>query len=76
MKLMEKRILVNLPVGLYEGLKRMAQREYQSVSSIIRESILRRMEEVFTPKELKLIEQGRKAFHEGKGRNWRDVRRG
>ena len=73
---MQKRILVNLPVELYDSIKRLAQREYRSISSLIRESILNRVEESFTSDELKIIEQGLKEFREGKGTNWRDVKRG
>jgi len=76
MKLMEKRVLVNLPTGLYDDLKRLAERELRSVSSLIRESVLHRLEESFTPGETGLIERGRKEFREGKGRDWRTVRRG
>ena len=76
MKLMEKRVLVNLPGGLYDDLKQLAERELRSVSSLIRESILHRLEESFTPEERVLIDRGRREFREGKGRRWRDVRRG
>ena len=74
--IMEKRILVNLPADLYDGLKGLAKREYRSISSLIRESILDKMRESFTKDELHLIEQGRKTFHAGKGKNWRTVKRG
>ena len=76
MKLMEKRVLVNLPGGLYDDLKQLAERELRSVSSLIRESVLHRLEESFTPEERVLIDRGRREFREGKGRRWRDVRRG
>ena len=76
MKLMEKRVLVNLPGGLYDDLKQLAERELRSVSSLIRESVLHRLEESFTPEERVLIDRGRREFREGKGRRWRDLRRG
>jgi len=76
MKLMEKRVLVNLPAGLYDDLKRVAERELRSVSSLIRESVLHRLEESFTPEERGLIERGRKEFRGGRGRDWRAVKRG
>ena len=76
MKLLGKRILVSLPVGVYNDLRQLASTELRSVSSLIRESILRRLEESFSPAEKTLIERGRKEFREGKGKNWRAVRRG
>ena len=76
MKLTEKRVLVNLPVGLYNDLKHIASKELRSVSSLIRESILHRVEETFSPAEKTLIERGRREFREGKGADWRKVRRG
>ncbi len=74
--IMEKRVLVNLPADLYNGLKGLAKREYRSISSLIRESILDRMGESFTQDERALIEQGRKSFRGGKGKNWRTIKRG
>ena len=76
MKLLGKRVLVNLPVGLYNDLRQVASKELRSVSSLIRESILHRLEESFSPAEKTLIERGRREFREGKGRNWRNVKRG
>ena len=75
MKLTEKRVLVNLPAGLYNDLRHIASKELRSVSSLIRESILHRVEETFSPAEKTLIERGRKEFHEGKGTDWRKLRR-
>ena len=76
MKLTGKRVLVNLPVGLYNDLRHIASTELRSVSSLIRESILHRVEETFSPAEKTLIERGRREFHEGKGTDWRKVGRG
>ncbi len=76
MKLTEKRVLVNLPAGLYNDLKQIASKELRSVSSLIRESVLHRVEETFSPAEQGLIDRGRREFREGKGTNWRKVRRG
>ena len=75
-KLMGKRVLVNLPAGLYSDLRQVASRELRSISSLIRESILHRLEESLSPAEKTLIERGHREFREGKGRNWRNVRRG
>ena len=76
MRLMEKRVLVNLPVGLYNDLKQIASKELRSVSSLIRESVLHRVEETLSAADKTLIERGRKEFREGKGTDWRKVRGG
>jgi len=76
MKLTEKRVLVNLPLGLYNDLRQLASKELRSVSSLIRESILHRVEETFSPAEKTLIERGRKEFREGRGTDWRKTKRG
>lgn len=76
MRLMEKRVLVNLPVGLYNDLKQIASKELRSVSSLIRESVLHRVEETLSAADKTLIERGRKEFREGKGADWRKVRGG
>ncbi|MEW6679742.1 MAG: ribbon-helix-helix protein, CopG family, partial [bacterium] len=63
------RIIVNLPAKLYEDIKKIAKREYKSISGLIRESILERREEEFTKEEIALIEKGLKSFKKGKGIN-------
>jgi len=65
-----------MPEALYKALKRAAKSEYKSVSSLIRESVVDRIEERFTKEESMLIELGRKSFREAKGADWREVRRG
>ena len=76
MRLTGKRVLVNLPVGLYNDLKQIASKELRSVSSLIRESVLHRVEETLSGADKMLIERGRKEFREGKGTDWRKVRGG
>ena len=73
MRLTEKRVLVNLPVGLYNDLKQIASKELRSVSSLIRESVLHRVEETLSAADKMLIKRGRKEFREGKGTDWRKV---
>ena len=68
--------MVNLPAGLYNDLKQIASKELRSVSSLIRESILHRVEETFSTAEKTLIERGRGEFRKGRGTDWRKVRRG
>ena len=75
MAYLRKRVLVNIPAKLYNELKKIAQKRYRSVSSLITESILERVEEELTEEEKALIEEGRKAFRKGKGVNWREIKR-
>ena len=76
MAVLSKRIIISLPVKLYNNLKRIAAQEYKSVAGIVRESIMERMEDEFTKEELALIEQGHRGFKSGKGRSWRSVKHG
>jgi Arc/MetJ-type ribon-helix-helix transcriptional regulator len=76
MKVMDKRIILNLPSSLYEDIQRIAKKHYLSVSGFIRQSVLEKMKDEFTSDEASLIEEGKKSFRAGKGVNWRDVKRG
>ena len=76
MSIMTKRILVNLPAKLYEELKKLAKEEYKSISGVIRESIIERLNETFTKSEIDKIEKGRLEYRQGKGVSWRSVKRG
>ena len=76
MKVMDKRIVISLPMSLYEDAKRLAKRSYISVSALIRGSVLEKIRDEFTPEEMSLIEEGHKAFRSGKGTDWRKVKRG
>ena len=75
MSVMTKRILVNLPRKVYENLKHFAKAEYKSVSGVIRESILDKLEGQFSKSEMDLIEKGRSEYRQGKGVHWRSVKR-
>ena len=76
MHVMTRRILVNLPGKLYADLKQLAKAEYKSVSGVIRESIMDKLENEFSKTEMELIEKGRSEYRRGKGVNWRSVKRG
>ncbi len=76
MPVMTKRILVNLPSKLYEDLKTLAKAEYKSISGVIRESILDKLEGGISKSETDFIEKGRSEHRQGKGVNWRSVKRG
>ncbi len=75
-KSMDKKFLIHLPSELYETMKKVAAKRYKSVSELIRESVLEKIEEEFSSEEMALIEKGRKSFHAGKGLNWRKIKRG
>lgn len=76
MSVMTRRILVNLPGKVYEDLRHLAKTEYKSISGIIRESVIERLEGKFSKSEMDLIEKGRSEYRKGKGVNWRSVKRG
>ena len=76
MSLMTKRVLINLPARLYASLRTTARKEYKSVSGLVRELILQRIEEPLTKEERALIERGLKEFRQGKGVDWEKIRRG
>ncbi len=76
MKSMDKTFLIHLPSELYENMKKVAAKKYKSVSELVRESVLEKIEEEFTSEDMVLIEKGRKSFHAGKGLNWRKIKRG
>ncbi len=75
MSVMNKRILVSLPEQIYQELKKLAKSEYKSISGLIRESVLDRLDEKFSKGEWDLIEKGRNEFRQGRGVNWRSVKR-
>ena len=71
---MDRKVLVSLPDDLYQSIKRLASREYRSAASLIRESILEKVENEFTPEEWAIVEQGFRDIEAGKGINWRGIR--
>ena len=73
---MEKEILIRVPRSLYEEAKLICQREYKSMSSLIRELLFEKAQEILTDRELHMIEKQSREFHEGKGAAWRKIKRG
>jgi len=73
---MNKELLVRVPLSLYERAKMLCEREYKSLSALIRELLLERLEDSLTTHEAASIRKARRAFHAGKGTNWRNVKRG
>jgi len=74
MKTMNKRVLLSLPEDLYRSVKTLAAREYRSAASLIRESILEKVEDELTSEEWAIVEKGFRDIDAGKGTNWRKVR--
>ena len=74
---MEKRVLLSLPVSLYEKVSKIATIEYRTVPSVIRECISSQIEgENPTPEELASIERGEGEYRQGKCVKWREVAQG
>lgn len=71
-----KLIGVKMPVELARTLKGIAERQYKSVSTIIRELIVDYIEDELSLESWKIIERGRKEYREGKCAPWRDVLNG
>lgn len=75
MKVMDKRIIISLPLVLYKGAKKAAQRHYLSISGLIRQSLQEKLEEEFSDEEMAVIQKSQRSFKAGKGVDWRKVRR-
>ena len=73
---MDKELLIRLPSSLYAKIKLVCDKEYKSISALMRELLLEKLEEHLSKKELRTIETGSKLFHRRKGVNWRKVKRG
>lgn len=73
---MDKELLIRIPSSLYVRVKKLSNREYKSISALIRELLLERIEESLTEQELRLVEKESHDFHKGEGTNWRQVKRG
>ncbi|MFH1776513.1 MAG: ribbon-helix-helix protein, CopG family [Candidatus Omnitrophota bacterium] len=73
---MNKELLIRLPASLYEKIKCLCDREYKSISALVRELLLEKVDETLTSEEIAHIEKESKLFYKGKGANWRKVKRG
>lgn len=73
---MDKELLIRVPSSLYNRVKHLCRDEYKSISALIRELLLEKIEESFGEEELRTIEHESEKFHKGKGVNWRKVKRG
>ena len=75
-QIMNKELLIRVPMSLYHRAKLLCQREYKSLSALVRELLLERLDSTLTKSEIASIRKARKAFHAGKGTEWRRVKRG
>lgn len=73
---MDKELLIRVPSSLYARIRHICRDEYKSISALIRELLLEKIEESLGHDELELIERESKHFHKGKGVNWRRIKRG
>ena len=74
---MEKRVLLSLPISLYERISKVATEEYRTIPSVIRECVAGQLEgEEPTPEELAAIKKGEEEYKQGKCVKWRKVARG
>ena len=62
-----------MPVKLAHILEEIAERQYKSVSSLIRELVVEYVEDELSLKSWRLIEKGRKEYREGKSTPWRET---
>ena len=67
----EKTIGVRIPAVLYNYLNALARKQYKSISEIIRQTIVEKIEDEFTIKEWALIEKALTESYGEKGVNWR-----
>ncbi|MFH0947626.1 MAG: DUF6290 family protein [Elusimicrobiota bacterium] len=70
----ERIVGVRVPGVLYNYLNDVAHRQYKSISEIVRESIVERIEDEFTIKEWAMIEEALTESYKERGTNWRKVK--
>ena len=73
---MNKELLIRVPMSLYQRAKLLCEREYKSMSALVRELLLERLDDSLTKSEITSIKKSRRAFHAVKGTDWRKVKRG
>jgi len=74
--IMNKELLIRVPLSLYQRAKLLCEREYKSISALVRELLLEKLDDTLTRSETTSIEKARRAFSASKGTNWRNVKRG
>jgi len=73
---MNKELLIRVPMSLYQRTRLLCESEYKSISALIRELLLERLDDSLTHSERTSIKKSRRAFRAGKGIDWRSVRHG
>jgi len=73
---MNKELLIRIPASLYNKVRIVCKKEYKSMSALMRELLLEKMEDSLTASEMALVEKESKSFHAGKGTDWRKIKRG
>ena len=73
---MNKELLIRIPESLYSKAKRICGREYKSMSAMIRDLLVEKLNDTLSSQELALLEKSRQEFKKGKGVSWRSVKRG
>jgi predicted DNA-binding protein len=73
---MNKELLIRLPSSLYTRVKAACDAEYKSISALVRELLLEKLDDSLTSEELAAIDKSRKQHLSGKSVNWRKVKRG
>ena len=73
--IMNKELLIRMPAVLYKRTKKLCEKEYKSMSALIRELVMERLDETLSSSEARIVEKESKAFSEGKGKDLRKVKR-
>ena len=73
---MDKELLIRLPSSLYKRVKLICGREYKSISALVRELLLEKVDEMLTAEEMLAIEKESILFSKDKGTDWKKVKRG
>ena len=74
--IMDKELLIRIPTPLYKKIKSISSKEYKSLSALVRELLLEKVEEYLTMQDMKIIEEESKLFHKNEGTDWKKVKRG
>jgi len=74
--IMNKELLIRMPVSLYQKARLLCEREYKSMSALVRELLLEKLDDALGESEIASIKKAQRAFHAGKGADWRKIRRG
>lgn len=73
---MNKELLIRMPAPLYNKVKKVCGHRYKSLSAFIRDLLIEGLDDYLTEEERKKVTQGEKEYTQGKGVNWRAVKRG